>query len=225
MPTLHAHALAKSFSTPQGDELIVLREASLALERGESAAIIGPSGSGKSTLLSLLGTLDRPSGGTLELDGQRPFELSDEQLAAFRSRHVGFVFQDHHLLPQCTVLENVLIPLLADGAAGPDDVQRAQTLLARVGLGERTLHRPAHLSGGERQRVAIARALIRRPTLLLADEPTGNLDRTTAASIVDLLLKLQQENDAVLIAVTHSPALAERMGRRYEIDAGVLSAI
>ena len=223
MPALSAQSLAKCYPVSGGGELPVLVDASLALERGESAAVMGPSGSGKSTLLAILGTLDRPTAGSLALDGVDPFRLGEPELAAFRSRHIGFVFQDHHLLPQCSVLENVLVPLLADGAARSEDVARAQALVERVGLAARGNHRPAELSGGERQRTALARALIRRPTLLLADEPTGNLDRSTAAAVVELLLELQQENNAVLVAVTHSAALAQRMGRRYELDAGRLS--
>ena len=222
MPDLHAESLSKSFPIPGGSELVVLANASLTLERGQTAAVVGPSGSGKSTLLAILGTLDRPTSGTLTLEGADPFALVEAELAAFRSRHVGFVFQDHHLLPQCSVLENVLVPLLADGAAGAADVARAEQLIARVGLAERRDHRPAMLSGGERQRAALARALLRNPTLLLADEPTGNLDRTTAASITELLLELQQEHHAILVVVTHSPALAERMQRRFELDAGRL---
>jgi lipoprotein-releasing system ATP-binding protein len=221
MPTLHAASIAKTYPVADG-ELTILRDASLSLERGDSAAIVGPSGSGKSTLLSILGTLEFPTSGTFELNGQSPFQLSEPELAAFRSRHVGFVFQDHHLLPQCSVLENVLVPLLADGAAGPADVAHAEQLIERVGLAERRHHRPAQLSGGERQRAAIARALLRQPTLLLADEPTGNLDRTTADAIVNLLLELQQEHNAILIAVTHSESLASRLQHRYALDDGRL---
>jgi lipoprotein-releasing system ATP-binding protein len=221
MPALVAQELSKSYPTPDG-ELSVLREASLSLELGESAAIIGPSGSGKSTLLSILGTLDRPTSGAYQLQEVLPFSLGEAELAAFRSRQIGFVFQDHHLLPQCTLLENVLVPLLADGSASSADVQRAVGLLDRVGLDARRQHRPAQLSGGERQRAAIARALIRNPKLLLADEPTGNLDRTTAGSIIALLLELQREQNAMLIAVTHSPEMAAKLQRRYEIDAGRL---
>lgn len=221
MPTLLAQSIAKTYPVADG-ELTILRDASVAMERGESAAIVGPSGSGKSTLLSILGTLDFPTGGTFELNGESPFQLSEPELARFRSRHIGFIFQDHHLLPQCSVLENALAPMLADGAAGPADVAHAEQLLERVGLAERRHHRPAQLSGGERQRAAIARALLRQPTLLLADEPTGNLDRTTADAIVNLLLELQQEQNAILIAVTHSEQLAARMQQRFVLDDGVL---
>jgi lipoprotein-releasing system ATP-binding protein len=223
MPALVARSLSKSYPVSGGGELTVLANASLELERGDNVAILGPSGSGKSTLLAILGTLERPTGGTLTLGGTAPFDLSEAELAAFRSRHIGFVFQDHHLLPQCTVLENVLVPLLADGAAAGDDVRRAEQLVNRVGLAERTNHRPAELSGGERQRAALARALIRNPTLLLADEPTGNLDRSTAAAIVELLLEVQREHNAILVAVTHSAALAEQMKRRFELDGGRLT--
>lgn len=221
MPALAAHSITKSFPVPNGD-LVVLRDASLTLERGESAAILGPSGSGKSTLLSILGTLDAPASGDYQLNGASPFTLTEPELASFRSRHIGFVFQEHHLLPQCSVLENVLVPLLAEGAAARPDVERAELLLHRVGLTDRSNHRPAQLSGGERQRVALARALIRQPTLLLADEPTGNLDRTTATAITELMLELQREHSLILVVVTHSEALASQMQRQYEIDAGQL---
>jgi lipoprotein-releasing system ATP-binding protein len=221
MSAIEARELTKSFPVPSG-ELLVIREASLALDRGESAAIVGPSGSGKSTLLSILGTLDRPTGGEYTLSGTAPFRLGEAELARFRSARIGFVFQDHHLLPQCSVLENVLVPLLADGAAGPADVERAEQLLERVGLAERADHRPAQLSGGERQRAAFARALIRSPMLLLADEPTGNLDRTTANAVAELMLELQREQELILVVVTHSQELAARLERRYEIDAGRL---
>jgi lipoprotein-releasing system ATP-binding protein len=221
MPALTAQSLSKSYPI-SGGELPVLVEATLELERGESCAVLGPSGSGKSTLLAILGTLERPTAGTLEIAGALPFQLSEVELAAFRSRTIGFVFQEHHLLPQCTVIENVLVPLLADGAARPAEVARASQLLERVGLGHRLNHRPAELSGGERQRAALARALIREPVLLLADEPTGNLDRSTAGAIVELMLDVQREHNAMLVAVTHSAALAERMQRQLEIDAGRL---
>jgi len=169
-----------------------------------------------------LGTLEQPTSGRVLLSREDPFKLGEADLAEFRLENVGFVFQEHHLLPQCTVLENVLVPFLADGAASPDDQHRAADLLGRVGLGERLTHRPAELSGGERQRVAIARALVREPTLLLADEPTGNLDRTTAGSIAELLLELQAERNAILVVVTHSEPMAAALQRRMELDAGRL---
>lgn len=222
MPALAAESIAKSYPIALGS-LLVIQDATLALECGENAAIIGPSGSGKSTLLSILGTLETPSSGSYTLGGVSPFSLSERELASFRSRHIGFVFQDHHLLPQCSVLENVLVPLLAEGRANSGDVKHAETLLDRVGLADRRNHRPAQLSGGERQRAAIARALMRNPTLLLADEPTGNLDSATAESVVGLLLELQREHNAILVAVTHSLALAGRMQRKYQIDTGRLA--
>ena len=225
MPALSATSLAKSFPVPGGGELAVLCDASLELERGQSAAIVGPSGSGKSTLLAILGTLDRPTSGMLHLDGEDPFGLAEPELARFRNRRIGFVFQDHHLLPQCSVLENVLVPLLADGSANAADIARAEQLLERVGLADRRHHRPAQLSGGERQRAAIARALLRNPLLLLADEPTGNLDRTTADSIAGLILELHAEHRTILITVTHSATLAGRMQRQFELDAGRLAPL
>jgi lipoprotein-releasing system ATP-binding protein len=218
---LVADNIVKEYPTP-GEPLRVLNGVSFTLARGDNLAILGPSGSGKSTLLSILGTLEPPTSGSIRLAGEDPFALDEAALAAFRSRRVGFVFQDHHLLPQCNVLENVLIPFLADGAATENDQQRATQLLSRVGLAARLTHRPAELSGGERQRVAIARSLVREPLLLLADEPTGNLDRTTAASITDLLLELQAERNAILIVVTHSTALASVLKNRMELDAGRL---
>lgn len=224
MAGLIASAVSKSFPTGLGNELLVLKEASLSLSPGDNVAVLGPSGSGKSTLLAILGTLDPPTSGTVTLDGVDPFSLPEQELAEFRNRKIGFVFQDHLLLPQCTVLENVLTPLLALGAADSEDVARAEQLLERIGLADRQNHRPAQLSGGERQRTALARALIRDPLLLLADEPTGNLDRSTAQSVAELLLELQQEREAILVVVTHSEALAGQLQQRYEIDAGVLLA-
>jgi lipoprotein-releasing system ATP-binding protein len=215
--------IVKEYPTP-AEPLRVLDGVSFEMRRGENLAILGPSGSGKSTLLSILGTLEPPTAGTVRLVGEDASSLDDAALAAFRRRHIGFVFQEHHLLPQCTVLENVLVPYLADGAATSDDQRRAIELLDRVGLSGRLTHRPAELSGGERQRVAIARALVRGPTLLLADEPTGNLDRTTAQSITKLLLELQAEHRAFLIIVTHSATLAAALNRRMELDCGRLVA-
>jgi lipoprotein-releasing system ATP-binding protein len=213
--------IVKEYVTP-AEPLRVLSGVSFSLRRGENLAILGPSGSGKSTLLSIVGTLESPSSGRVLLAREDPFQLGEAELAEFRLENVGFVFQEHHLLPQCTVLENVLVPFLADGAATPDDQRRAADLLDRVGLNERLDHRPAELSGGERQRVAIARALVREPTLLLADEPTGNLDRTTARSIAELLVELQAERNAILVVVTHSEPLAASMQRRMELDTGRL---
>jgi lipoprotein-releasing system ATP-binding protein len=218
---LVATKIVKEYPTPAAP-LRVLGGVSLALARGENLAILGPSGSGKSTLLSILGTLEPPTSGKVRLGNVDPFALDEKGLADFRSRQIGFVFQEHHLLPQCTVLENVLVPFLADGAATASDRERATELLRRVGLADRLEHRPAELSGGERQRVAVARALVREPTLLLADEPTGNLDRTTAHAIAELLLELQGEQQTILVVVTHSASLAGALSRRMEIDNGVL---
>ena len=211
-------SLTRQFPT-RGAPLEVLRGVTFALEAGESAAIVGPSGSGKSTLLHVIGTLDRPTSGRVLVDGADPFQLDEPALAAFRNRQIGFVFQDHHLLPQCTVIENVLVPTLASGITD-DDIVRARMLVERIGLGERLDHRPAELSGGERQRVAIARALVRRPRLVLADEPTGNLDRTTANEVSTLLLDLQRDEGTALLVVTHSLELAGRLGRCWELDEG-----
>src|SRR5205814_8032829 len=192
--------------------------------RGESAAIVGPSGSGKSTLLNIIGTLDRPSSGQVLLDGRELNQLDDIQLAVVRNREIGFIFQSHHLLPQCTVLENVLVPTLAnkDAALRNGSVERAKRLLEKVGLGARLTHRPGQLSGGERQRVAVARALINQPKLLLADEPTGALDRASAQNLADLLVRLNREEGVTLIVVTHALDLAKRMGRVIELRDGRL---
>jgi len=221
MSTLSVESLNKSYRSGE-ETLHVLRDLSLQMTAGQSLAVVGPSGSGKSTLLQILGTLDEPDSGSVRLDGTDPFELSETQLAAFRNRNIGFIFQDHHLLPQLTVLENVLIPALATGSAGADDFARAEELLQRVSLGPRLAHLPGQLSGGERERVAIARALFRDPVLILADEPTGNLDRRTAEQVTELLLELQQHSGAMLITVTHSDSLAAAMGRRAELIDGQL---
>jgi lipoprotein-releasing system ATP-binding protein len=221
MSDLVVEHLSKSFPT-RGEPLVVLRDASLQLAAGQNAAILGPSGSGKSTLLFIVGTLDAPSGGSVRLNGRDPFTLSEVELAEFRNRHVGFVFQDHYLLPQLTVLENVLIPAMADGSPPRDAVERAKFLLGRVGLAERMEHRPAELSGGERQRAGVARALLLKPALVLADEPTGNLDRKSAMAIGDLLVEMQREEQTMLLVVTHSQELAKRFERRFEIDDGRL---
>ena len=188
---------------------------------------MGPSGSGKSTLLFMIGTLETPTRGTITLAGRNPFKLPRTELAAFRNQQVGFVFQDHHLLPQCSALENVLIPTMAPASTykGRKAEQGAGRLLERVGLADRLDHRPAELSGGERQRVAIARALINSPPVILADEPTGNLDRRTADTVAALLLELHQEEKAILLLVTHSLALAKRFPRRAELVEGQLEFV
>ncbi len=222
MSDLVVDHLSKEYPT-RGEPLVVLRDASLVLSAGENVSIVGPSGCGKSTLLHLIGTLDEPTSGTVKLCDEDPFAMSEAELARFRNRNIGFVFQDHHLLPQLSVLENVLVPALAEGSPSNEQIDRAKDLIDRVGLAERIDHRPAELSGGERQRVAAARALIRNPILLLADEPTGSLDRTNAEAIADLLLELQQQENTMLIVVTHSAELAKRMSRRLELDDGKLS--
>lgn len=224
MAGLNVEGVTKQFPT-RAEPLVVLRGCSLEVSPGGNLAVLGPSGSGKSTLLHIIGTLDRPTSGNVTLGGDDPFRLDEPQLASFRNERIGFVFQDHHLLPQCSVIENVLLPTIAAGPATRDAVDRARMLLDRVGLATRLDHRPAELSGGERQRVAVARALVRRPTLLLADEPTGNLDRTTAAAIGDLLLGLQQLEGTMLVVVTHSLDLAHRFQRQVELDEGRLKPV
>jgi lipoprotein-releasing system ATP-binding protein len=216
--------LSKTYPTRTGS-LPVLRDVNLELQRGNALAVMGPSGSGKSTLLHVLGTLDRPTAGTVHLDGKDPFTLSGRDLADFRNRHVGFVFQDHHLLPQCSVLENVLIPTLVGRADKKTVSDWARQLLDRVGLSSRLDHLPAELSGGERQRVAVARALIHRPALLLADEPTGNLDRHSARAVGQLLLELHRQEHTILVVVTHSAELAATFPRTLTMDDGVLQLL
>ncbi len=223
---LQLSGVSKEFSSGAGS-LKILSNLDLAVQSGESLAIIGPSGSGKSTLLNLIGSLDRPSSGKVLLDGQDLTGLDDKQLAEVRNRRIGFIFQGHHLLPQCSVLENVLVPTLADSnerdeGAKDAALERAKGLLKRVGLGERLNHRPAQLSGGERQRTAVVRALINQPKLLLADEPTGALDQTSAANLADLLVELNREEKVALVVVTHSPSLAARMSRALELRNGRL---
>jgi lipoprotein-releasing system ATP-binding protein len=216
--------LDKEFPTRSGP-LVVLAGVSLSVEAGEGLAVTGPSGSGKSTLLHIIGTLDTPTRGQVTIDGTNPFALGEVDLAAFRSRHIGFVFQDHHLLPQCSVLENVLIPTLVNPDRPRADYEsEARRLLEQVGLSGRLDHRPAELSGGERQRAAIARALVRKPKVLLADEPTGNLDRKTAHAVGELLTELHRQEQTVLVVVTHSPELARLLPRRAEMSDGRLEA-
>jgi lipoprotein-releasing system ATP-binding protein len=208
--------VSKSYATPRGD-LRILERVSLTLNRGEAAAIMGPSGSGKSTLLYILGALDPPTSGTVTLDGIDPYALGEREQAAFRNQRIGFVFQDHSLLPQCSVLENVLAPTLVASGANGNDERRAREILTQVGLSDRLDHRPGELSGGEKQRAAIARALIRNPMLLLCDEPTGNLDTSIADSVADLLLDLHAAHNTILVVVTHSAALADRFALRYRV--------
>ena len=221
---LRVDRVAKRYATARGD-LTILTDVSLSLDEGSAIAIMGPSGSGKSTLLYILGALEPPSSGTVMLDGQDPYGLDERAQARFRNDRIGFVFQDHSLLPQCSVLENVLSPTLVAPAAQRDsarDLNRARTLLSEVGLAERLDHRPAELSGGEKQRAALARALIRDPALLLCDEPTGNLDRAAAENVADLLLALHAARRKILIVVTHSAHLAGKFPVRYEMDSGTL---
>jgi lipoprotein-releasing system ATP-binding protein len=221
MSQLLVENLVKHYPTP-AEPLVILDGVSLSLSAGENLAIIGPSGSGKSTLLAILGTLEMPTSGKVSLAGRDPFTLNERELATFRGDQIGFVFQDHYLLPQCTVWENVLVPLLASGPVESEGLDRARDLVERVGLADRLTHRPAELSGGERQRVAIARALVRKPSLVLADEPTGNLDTHTAGAISELLLELQSAQGTMLVVVTHSLPLAGAMQKRMRLEGGKL---
>ena len=223
-PLLQLENISREFpSAENGEPLRVLRGLSLEIDHGESIAIVGPSGCGKSTPLTIIGTLDQPTTGKVTLDGQDLNTLNGNAWAALRNRKIGFIFQSHHLLPQCTVMENVLVPTLAHGQATATDEERGQRLLERVDLGERLAHRPGQLSGGERQRVAVVRALINQPKLLLADEPTGALDQTTADNLGQLLVELNQEENVTLITVTHSGNLANRMARTLELLDGQLA--
>jgi lipoprotein-releasing system ATP-binding protein len=212
---LRVSSISKSYPTPRGP-LTVLADVSFSLEDGQAAAVTGPSGSGKSSLLYLLGALEPPTSGTITLGNVNPFQLAPAELAAFRNHSIGFVFQDHCLLPQCSVIENVLIPTLV-APHTEHVVERARELIDRVGLGDRIDHRPGELSGGERQRVAIARALIQQPQLMLCDEPTGNLDRHAAENVSTLLLDLHRRQNMILIVVTHSEPLASRFSTRFEL--------
>ena len=223
---LVASHLSKEYDTARGP-VHVLDDVSLEVARGDSVAIMGPSGCGKSTLLYMLGALERPSSGTVTLDDRNPYTLSDVDQSAFRNQHVGFVFQDHLLLPQLSALDNVLAPTLVsrDSVSSATRTARARSLLDAVGLSTRIDHRPGELSGGERQRVAIARALIQQPSLVLCDEPTGNLDRAAAEAVADLLADLQSQHSIMLIVVTHSPALAARFSRRYELSDRALARV
>lgn len=217
---LNVDSVSKEYAGPAGT-VRVLDGISLSLKLGDAISIMGPSGSGKSTLLSILGAMEAPSSGKVTLDGADPFSLSEPDLAKFRNSKIGFVFQDHCLLPQCTVLENVLVPTLV-APADSGYITRAKALLDQVGLAPRIDHLPSQLSGGEKQRVAIARALIRQPKLLLCDEPTGNLDSKSAAAVADLLLNLHLAQDTILVLVTHSAKLAARTPAAYELLDGAL---
>jgi lipoprotein-releasing system ATP-binding protein len=214
---LEVRRVSKDYPAPAGP-IHVLSEIDLSVAAGESVSIVGPSGSGKSTFLYILGALEPPTSGTVLLDGENPFELNEPRLAAFRNRHVGFVFQDHHLLPQCSVLENVLVPTLVSRDEGDDVESRARDLIEQVGLAGRLHHRPHELSGGEKQRVALARALVQRPCLVLCDEPTGNLDQESGEVVATLLMNLHRQQRSTLVVVTHNLALADRMDERYRLS-------
>lgn len=213
--------LTREFPTPDGPPLVILDHVTAVFEPGETVAITGPSGSGKSTLLNLIGALDVPTAGTVHLGEVEVTSLSGAELAAYRATRIGFVFQDHHLLPQLTALENVLLPTLALPHATSVKA-RAQDLLERIGLQARRDAFPAQMSGGERQRVAIARALVNQPSLLLCDEPTGNLDRTTGADVVTLLLELAQGQGVTVLMVTHNLEQATRFSRCLQLRGGKL---
>jgi lipoprotein-releasing system ATP-binding protein len=213
---LEVRSLSKAYPMPAGS-LQVLSEVSFSLVPGDSISIVGPSGSGKSTLLYILGALEPPTEGTVLLGGANPYVMDEKNLAAFRNEKIGFVFQDHHLLPQLTVLENVLIPTLVAPAPADSAQSGALDLLEQVGLGGRIHHRPHELSGGEKQRVALVRALVRKPELVLCDEPTGNLDHESARVVASLLLELHQRQQSILIVVTHNLELADRFSRMYRL--------
>ena len=223
VPLLQLTDVSREFSAAEnGEPLKVLRDVSVDFSKGESVAIAGPSGSGKSTLLNIIGTLDQPTRGTVTFNGRDLSALNEDEQAALRNREIGFIFQSHHLLPQCSVIENVLVPALANGVPSSETERRAHKLLDRVDLTERLTHRPGQLSGGECQRVAVVRALINEPELLLADEPTGALDRANAESLGQLLLDLNAEEKVTLIVVTHSQDLAKRMDRTLDLQDGKL---
>ena len=221
--TIKVSGVDKVFSPAGGHDIGVLDRLSVEFAAGSITGVIGPSGSGKSTLLHIIGTLETPTAGTVTYDGT-PAPSTEKDLAAFRRDHIGFVFQQHHLIPHLTVLENVLVPELAGKGKrlSGDAVSRAKLLLGRVGLSERTDHKPAELSGGECQRVAVVRALLQNPDIVLADEPTGALDASTASNLLDLLLELQREDGFTLIVVTHTPEIAARLGRIVRLEAGKL---
>jgi ABC-type lipoprotein export system ATPase subunit len=222
---LKLEGVTKRYETGgEGEGPEVLKGVDLEIAPGESLSVVGPSGCGKSTLLNIMGTLDRPTSGSVRFEGRDVTAMDDAELAHLRSARIGFIFQLHHLLPQCTALENVLVPTLAAGGGDGMAEARARELLDRVGLGERLDYRPGRLSGGERQRVAVARALINAPALVLADEPTGSLDQATAERLMDLLAELNAEEGVTLVVVTHATSLAERMGRVWRLEDGHLTA-
>ncbi len=224
IPVVEARGVTKVY--PSGREsLVILREVDLAVHAGEVVAIAGPSGSGKSTLLHMLGTLDRPTAGEVWIDGAPTASLSDATLAQVRNRTVGFVFQFHHLLPEFTAQENVQFPAFLARRGGSAVRERARALIERVGLADRGHHRPSELSGGERQRVAVARALFNEPRILLADEPSGDLDRNRAHDLHDLLLELARSSGVAVVVATHDAELAARADRQLGLHAGALSRI
>ncbi|MBN1867194.1 ABC transporter ATP-binding protein [Candidatus Sumerlaeota bacterium] len=218
---VEARGLVREFAT-RGGPLVILRDLDLCVRQGESVCIMGPSGVGKSTLLHILGTLDEPTRGEVSILGRNPFEMTDGDLADFRNTDLGFVFQSHHLLPQCSALENVLVPTLVAPGTGQEKAERARRLLSEVGLSDRADYLPADLSGGERQRVAIARSLVNRPRILLCDEPTGNLDEKTASDVADCFVALQKREQVSLILVTHAPWFARRFDRVLHLKGGTL---
>ena len=222
-PILEMKDVAKAYASPEGIVTNVLSRINITLTSGSSTAIVGPSGSGKSTLLNIAGTLDKPDSGSVTIDGADILSLRDAALADLRAQKIGLVFQAHHLLPQCTALENVLIPSLATGTKA-DARERARNILEQVGLADRLSYRPGQLSGGECQRVAVARALINRPSILLADEPTGSLDGSTSESLCQLLLSLNSKENTTLLVVTHSSTVAEMMDNQLTLRDGTLNA-
>lgn len=224
-PLLRAEGLSKSYVTGKGRTLEVLRDLDLSVSRGQVVAIVGESGTGKSTLLHILGALDRPTHGHVFFDGESTFDKSDEELAQFRNREVGFVFQFHHLLPEFDAVENVAMPALIAGERLDDVRARAVDLLEMLGLGERLKHRPSALSGGEKQRVAVARALMNTPALIIADEPTGNLDTNTADVLHEEIFRLSRELSQTFVIATHNPALADMADRTLSMELGRLEVI
>lgn len=221
MSILVLENISKVYESAGNSGLEVLKNINLRINAGQSAAIVGPSGSGKSTLMNIIGTLDLPTSGKVTFDGQDILGLDGKKKAWIRNRKIGFVFQLHHLLPQCNVLENVLVPALVNPDAGSVE-KRARELLEEVGLAERLDYRPGQLSGGERQRVAVVRAMINSPVMLVADEPTGSLDRAGADRLADMMVRVNKKHGVTLVVVTHSVALAERMDMVFELVDGVL---